>query len=311
MVKKGSFFRRIFGKGASGKGTAEKTAEKTKGRRPPTEAAGSAKSAGAAKAATAMKPEASRTSTATKPRQTPPAGPINEKQVKPPVNRVKDVSVAAEILQSDEKVNDEGASEFKVITKKLSEQEEASVKISQGLKGLSSVLGDIDERLKENTRTGNELVSTVNTIPEMLKDLPESSRAGLELLNSISQIMDNQSRDVEALGGKVTDFSKVVNDLGSKIEKDARSRTSDVKTFERSIGGVRESVTGLSEQQTKSNERQAGEIKSLARALKKTNEMQDERISSVAGRMKVMNWLVVILMLVIVAGIVAVVVKLG
>ncbi len=307
MVKKGSFFRRIFGKGTADKGTAEKT----KGRRPATESAGSAKSATAAKTATALKPEASRTSTAMKPRQTPPVKPVDEKKVTPPVNRVKDVSVAAEILQSDEKVNDEGGNEFKVITKKLSEQEEASVKISQGLKGLSSVLGDIDERLKENTRTGNELVSTVNTIPEMLKDLPESSRAGLELLNSISLIMDNQSRDVEALGGKVTDFSKVVNNLGSKIEKDARSRTSDVKTFEKSIGGVRESVTGLSKQQTRNNEKQADEIRTMARALKKTNEMQDDRISSVMGRMKVMNWLVVILMLVIVTGIVAVVVKLG
>lgn len=284
MVKKGSIFRRMFGK---------KTVERSK---------------------SPLKPGQTSTATATKAKKPAPAaaGPDIKAQrggvkVEPEKTRTP---VRPEILSSDEKVKDAGTTRFEVITEKLSQQEEASLKISNGLKGLSSLLGDIDERLQEQTKTSNELVTTVKTIPEMMKDLPESSRAGLELLNTISVIMDQQSQGVKDLNSKVSSFSKVVTNLGDKLESDAKERTGEVQLFNKSLGTVKETMTAISEQQSRVNEKHASNIKEMAQTLKKSSDDQQERVDSIISRMKVMNGLVIFLIIVIILGLVAVVLSL-
>jgi len=282
MVKKGSIFRRMFGK---------KTVERSK---------------------TPLKPGQTATATATKTKKPAPAGPDIKAQrggVQVEPQNAK-TPVRPEILPSDEKVKDAGTTRFEVITEKLSQQEEASLNISKGLNGLSSLLGDIDERLQEQTKTSNELVTTVKTIPEMMKDLPESSRAGLELLNTISVIMDQQSQGVKDLNSKVSNFSEVVTNLGGKLESDAKERTGEVQLFHKSLGTVKETMTELSAQQTKVNEKHATNIKDMAQTLKKSSDDQQERVDSIISRMKVMNGLVIFLIIVIILGLVAVVLSL-
>jgi len=287
MVKKGSIFKRMFGK---------KTVDRSK---------------------SPSKPGHSATATATKTKKPAPAakGPDIKAQrggvkVEPETPKIPKTPVRPEILPTDEKVKDAGTTRFEVITEKLSQQEEASVKISQGLKGLSSLLGDIDERLQEQSKTSNELVTTVKTIPEMMKDLPESSRAGLELLNTISVIMDQQSQGVQDLNSKVSNFSKVVTDLGDKLESDAKERTGEVQLFNKSLGSVKETMSAISEQQSKVNEKHATNIKEMATTLKKSSDDQQQRVDNIIARMKVMNGLVIFLIIVIILGLVAVVLSL-
>jgi len=286
MVKKGSIFKRIFGK---------KTVDRGKGPLKP--------GPGATATATKSKKPAS-SPAAARPDVKAERGGVKVEPQKP------NDAVKPEILQSDEKVKDTGTTRFEVITEKLSQQEEASLKISKGLKGLSSLLGDIDERLQEQSKTSDELVTTVKTIPEMIKDLPESSRAGLELLNTISVIMDSQSQGVKDLNSKVSNFSKVVGNLGDKLESDAKDRTEEVQLFHKSLGTVKETMTEISEQQSKVNEKHATNIKEMATTIKKSSDDQQDRVDSIIARMKVMNGLVIFLIIVIILGLVAVVLSL-
>lgn len=304
MVKKGSFFKRIFGmstteepqkKSGDGKtaartGTATATMDKPK---------------------TTTKPAGMKTAEPSKTTQTvKTTGPATATDPAKKPEPAKDSSVKPEILDADEKVVDKKEQKLEVISEKLTQQEEASIKINKGLKGLSSLLTDIDDRLKEQSKTSTELVTTVRTIPEMLKDLPESSRAGIELLNAITQILEHQNKGVEDLNGRVATFSESVGDISSHLEQEARKRSQDVETFQRNIGDVKQTVAGISEQQTKVNQEHSTHIKEIASALKKSHEVQQERVDAIISRMKTMNGLVIFLIMVIIAGLVAVVLSL-
>ena len=83
----------------------------------------------------------------------------------PPAPGMKSGRIEAEILPDDERVNDEGKDTLNVIANKVTRQEEMSLNISKGLKGLSSVLGDMNTKIEEQTKQSTQLVSTVKTIP--------------------------------------------------------------------------------------------------------------------------------------------------
>jgi DNA repair exonuclease SbcCD ATPase subunit len=304
MVKKGSFFRRLFGITPSEKSTADVIKNMRSGRASVTKKTATATKDAPAGARSADAKGSEAAAGAGKP------GLQDRKAGRQAGEDFPGVSVKPEILGKDEGVAELSGTEFEVITEKLSQQEEMSVKISQGLKGLSSLLGDIDERLQEQTKQSTELVQTVRTIPDKLKDLPESSRAGLELLNTISKIMEQQSRSVESLNSKVTGFSSVLNDIGEKMENDARDRTETAEAFQHSIGSVKETISGLSEQQSRLSAEQATNIKAVTQAMKRSSEEQHDRMENIVSRMKVMNGLVIFLILVIIAGLVAVVLSL-
>jgi|GEM_PF-2506232 len=215
-------------------------------------------------------------------------------------------AISARILKNFEKAPKEGGKkELNVITEKLSQQEEASIKISSGINGLSSLLGDIDKQLKEQSKTSTELVTTVKTIPEMIKELPESSRVGLELLNTISQFMDKQAKGVDTLQKKVSDFSTSVSDLGEKIDNNTAVRTKEVKVIRDSLGSVEHSIGRFSNQQNKVNKTHASNIQVIAGALKKSNRLQKDRMEKVLNRLTLMNRLVVAMLVVVLGGVAA------
>jgi len=237
--------------------------------------------------------------------------PVEEEEKKAPPAEESAKPVESEIVDKEEGVVDEGGSKLEVITRKLTEQEEMSLKISQGLKGLTSHLGEISDKLEEQTKKSTELVTTVQTIPDKLKDLPESSRAGLELLKTISRTMESQSKSVENLNGKISGLSNVMNDVAGKMENDSRERVEEVQVFQESIGTVKDSITELSDQHSTSTEEHSQNIRSIATVLKKVSEENQSQVEGLLGRQKTMNRLVIFLIFVIIAGLVAVVLKLG
>ena len=117
-------------------------------------------------------------------------------------------------------------------------------------------------------------------------------------------------KPVADLNGKVASFSESVGDISSHLEQESKKRSQDVDTFQRSIGDVKQTVAGISDQQTKVNQEHSTHIKEIASALKKSHEVQQDRVDTIISRMKVMNGLVIFLIMVIIAGLVAVVLSL-
>lgn len=229
----------------------------------------------------------------------------------PPAPDMKRGRIEAEILPEDEKVNDEGKDTLNVIANKVTRQEEMSMNISKGLKGLSSVLGDMNSKIEEQTKQSTQLVSTVKTIPEMLKDLPDSSRAGLELLNSISQIIDQQNKAVVDLNSKIANLPDVMGDLAGKVESDVRERRNDVSLLQKSLGDMRGSVQQFSKEQNQISKKHDENIKVITSQLNKVSYDQQNRVDSLMGRMKMMNRMVIFMIIVIIVGLVAMVIKLS
>jgi hypothetical protein len=226
--------------------------------------------------------------------------PVEEK--KPEV-----MPIEPEILTRTERAATESKEKIDVIAKKMSVQEEASVKISDGIKGLSSVLSNIDQRIQEQTQQSFEIAKTVKTIPEMIKDLPESSRAGVELLHSISQILENQSSATAELGKRISDLPVVLTNLTDQINKDQTTREQERSVIKETVEVVKKSVQSVEEHNEQISKTQAENTKKIEDSFKKVQEDHHRQIGVLVEKSKITNRLIVFLILVILAGMIAIV----
>lgn len=240
------------------------------------------------------------TGTVQEPRVERPDLPKEEK--KPEVKPIE-----PEILTRTERAATESKEKIDVIAKKMSVQEEASVKISDGIKGLSSVLSNIDQRIQEQTQQSFEIAKTVKTIPEMIQDLPESSRAGVELLHSISQILENQSSATAELGKRISDLPDVLTNLTDQINKDQTTREQERSVIKETVDVVKKSVQSVEEHNEQISKTQAENTKKIEESFKKVQEDHQRQIGTLVEKSKVTNRLIVFLILVILVGMIAIV----
>lgn len=235
--------------------------------------------------------------------------PDELKKEKPePPEIKKNKAVEPEILTGVAKVASESHEKIDVIAKKMTAQEEVTVKISDGIKGLSSMLNNIDQRLEEQTQQSTELVRSVKSIPEMMKDLPESSRAGVELLQTISQILENQSRATVELGSKIHGLPDLLTQLSGKIDREADERAAErsviKESFDESVGVLKSSITDLEQRQEVLGKTQGENTKMIVDSFKTIQKGQQDQINRLIEKNRMTNRLIFILLLIVAAGIV-------
>jgi hypothetical protein len=143
----------------------------------------------------------------------------------------------------------------------MSPREEMSLKITDGLKGLSTILTDIDAKLDDQSRKSTELVQSIRVLPDMMRDLPETSRAGIELLATISRVLEDQTRATRDMVDRVKEMPALVTKVTTHLEEQAEA----IKGQHESHVALRETVRDV-----------GSEVKRMA----EERRQQDEKLSA-------------------------------
>ena len=217
--------------------------------------------------------------------------------------------VEPEILTRTAQAATESREKIDVIAKKMSAQEEVTIKMSDGIKGISGILSNIDQRLDEQNKQSTELVRSVKNIPEMMKDLPESSRAGVELLQAISQVLENQSQATAKLGEQLAGIPGTLNKLNERIDTEAQHRAKErealTSNFDSSVKTMKSSLGELEKRQVSLAKVQVDNTKKLVTSLKSIQEAQNSQIGRLIEKNRMTNRLMAVLVFVVVVLLVA------
>jgi len=235
-----------------------------------------------------------------------------DKKVEPPPKPIE-----PEILtkNKNEKVNSDNHKKIDVIAKQMSQQEEVTIKMSEGIKGISSVLSNIDQRMEEQNQQSTELIRSVKKIPDMMKDLPESSRAGVELLQTIGQVLENQSKATADLGKKISGIPDILENLNKKIIQESDDREKErviikdsfncsVDAMKLSMKGVKTSMDDLEKKQQVIVKSQDKNTQTLVNTFKKLQVEQNSQINRLIDKNRMTNKLIAAAILIIVTGLV-------
>ncbi|MFH2001324.1 MAG: hypothetical protein ABIK28_16700 [Planctomycetota bacterium] len=226
--------------------------------------------------------------------------PVKDKKTGAPI-------LEPEILSRTAKMASESRDQIDVIARKMTTQEEVSIKISDGIKGLSNVLNNIDQRLEEQSQQSFEIARTVKTIPEMIEDLPESSRAGVELLHSISKILENQSAATKDLGKQISGLPEALSSLKEQIDKDVDERARDRNMVQETVESMKSSLDHLEERNTKLGKQQEESTSILVESLKKSQMEHQRQIDALMEKNLSTNRLLLYLLYVVVIGLIIIV----
>jgi hypothetical protein len=124
---------------------------------------------------------------------------------------------------------------------KMAPQEELSIKITEGLKNLSTVLGAIDQKLAAQSRTTELVAERLQALPRVLEGLVDAERNNLETLQALRGSIDRQTEASQLSSEKLDKIPGAVDGLGSKIQQQTEASAA-VKT---SVESVSQSVRGL------------------------------------------------------------------
>jgi hypothetical protein len=151
----------------------------------------------------------------------------------------------------------------------MSPREEMSLKITDGLKGLSTILTDIDAKLDDQSRKSTELVQSIKVLPEMMRDLPETSRAGIQLLATISRVLEDQTRATRDMVDRVKEMPALVTKVTGHLEEQAQA----IKSQQESHVVLRDTVREV-----------GSEVKRMAQERRQRDEEQSVRQEQVQTR---------------------------
>ena len=124
---------------------------------------------------------------------------------------------------------------------KMAPQEELSIKISEGLKNLSTVLGAIDEKLAAQSRTAEMVADRLQALPRVLEGLVDAERNNLETMQALRTSLEKQGEAARGTTERLDKLPGVVEGLGTRIVQQTEASAA-VKTSVESIG---QSVRGL------------------------------------------------------------------
>lgn len=133
-----------------------------------------------------------------------------------------------------------GADEL-VKTTKMAPQEELALKVSDGLKNLTSILSSIDEKMVHQHRATELVAERLQTLPRVLEGLVEVERHNLEAMRELRSSMEKQGEAAVAVSQKLEQLPSLVDGVGARIDKQTEAAAS-VKTSVESVGT---SVRGL------------------------------------------------------------------
>lgn len=120
-------------------------------------------------------------------------------------------------------------------------QEELSLKVSEGLRNLTSLLTSIDEKMLSQHRATELVAERLQALPRVLEGLVDAEKQNLETLRDLRGSMEKQSAAALAATEKLEQLPNLVDGIGARIEKQTESAAS-VKTSVESVG---QSVRGL------------------------------------------------------------------
>ncbi len=127
---------------------------------------------------------------------------------------------------------------------KMALQEELSIKLSEGLKGLSQLLSSIDDKLGQQSRATELVADRLQTLPRVLEGLVEAERVNLDVMRELRGSMEKQSEASARASEQLERLPTVVDTIGGRIEKQTEASAS-VKTAVESVGqSVRSLVDG-------------------------------------------------------------------
>ena len=215
--------------------------------------------------------------------------------------------IEPEILDPSAEAISTSREKIDVIAKKMTVQEEMTIKISDGIKGLSSILSNIDQRLEEQTQQSYEMVRTVKTIPEVLKDLPESSRAGVELLQAISQILENQSLATAELGHRIAGLPDLLQNLGERMEEENRERQEERSTFKESVETVKKAMEQLDKRHQDLSHEQETNTRKLIQSVRTIQSEYQNQVNRLVEKNRMTNRLILLMIFILAAGMVSIV----
>lgn len=128
-----------------------------------------------------------------------------------------------------------------VRTTKMAPQEELTLKVSEGLKNLSTLLTSIDDKMGQQHRATELVAERLQALPRVLEGLVEAERMNLETMRDLRGSMEKQSAAAAAATQKLEQLPTLVDGIGARIEKQTEASAS-VKTSVESVG---QSVRGL------------------------------------------------------------------
>ena len=127
-------------------------------------------------------------------------------------------------------------------------REEVLTKIRDGFSGLNNVLSDIGNKLEVHNNRSHEIARSVETIPELMKDLPETSRNGVELLQSISTALEGQTsvtremvQRIEGLADQIRKLPEAFDGMSRRLDR----QDAATQRLDQSMTHVREAVVAM------------------------------------------------------------------
>jgi hypothetical protein len=217
---------------------------------------------------------------------------------------------AAPALQQTERVETKAESK-PVEAQVMARQEEMSLKLQEGFNGLSNVLRGIDTKIDQQQKTSEELIVSVQRIPELMKDVPEASRAGVELLSTLSRVLEHQGRTTSELLAKMRELPGSLEAMEQRVQEQVKALAKSGAEADRIARETQRQVTGafdgvkrvVEDVQSTSARRQ----EALVEELRRYQSQQEQRVDDLLKRMSGSTRLVVFLLVIaIVALLVAV-----
>lgn len=182
---------------------------------------------------------------------------------------------------------------------KMAPQEELSIKITEGLKNLSTVLGAIDEKLAAQSRTTELVAERLQALPRVLEGLVDSERSNLETLQALRGSMDKQNEVAAQTADKLDKIPGAVDGLGTRIQQQTEAAAA-VKT---SVEAVSQSVRGLVDGSQRAQN-------SLITEFRRGQDEQRLRLEDLVERQRKMTLIVFGVAVVLVLGLIIVLTRL-
>jgi hypothetical protein len=123
----------------------------------------------------------------------------------------------------------------------MAPQEELALKVSDGLKNLTTLLSSIDEKMVAQHRATELVAERLQALPRVLEGLVEAEKQNIDTLRDLRSSMEKQGEASLAATEKLGALPTLVDGIGSRIEKQTEASAS-VKT---SVEAVGQSVRGL------------------------------------------------------------------
>ena len=163
----------------------------------------------------------------------------------------------------------------------MAPQEELALKVSEGLKSLTTLLAAIDDRLVHQQRATELVADRLQALPRVLEGLVDAERLNLETLKDLRGSMERQGQASLSAAEKLDKLPGLMDGLASRVERQTEASTS-VKT---SVEAVGQSVRGMAD----GNQRATTQ---LVNEFRRGQDAQKQQFDALLERQRKLLWFV-------------------